>query len=167
MRSQPQDQGAPSEEPRWLTREEKQAWQALAGMMLKLPGVLDAQLQRESQLSMFEYFVLSALSAADERTMRMSELAAVANGSLSRLSNVVKRLEQRDCVRREPDPDDGRYTVAVLTDHGWSTLVAAAPGHVAAVRRFVFDDLTPEQMTVLREVSGRIVAKIDPDSRWP
>jgi DNA-binding MarR family transcriptional regulator len=158
---------APSGETRWLTEEEQRTWQALAGMVLKLPSVLDSQLQGESNLSMFEYFVLSALSTAEGRTLRMSDLAAIVNGSLSRLSNVVKRLEQRGCIRREPDPDNGRYTVAVLTDSGWSILVAAAPGHVTAVRRFVFEDLTREEMAVLRDVSRRIVDRIDPASRWP
>lgn len=167
VRKRPQDNQSPPGEPQWLTEEEKRTWQALAGMMLKLPSVLDSQLQRESHLSMFEYFVLSALSTSRERTMRMSDLAAIVNGSLTRLSNVVKRLEQRGCIRREPDPDNGRYTIAVLTDQGWSTLVAAAPGHVAAVRRFVFSDLTQEQSALLGEVSRRIVDKIDPDSRWP
>ena len=124
-------------EPRWLSRDEQACWLSLSGLMLRLPSALEAQLQRDSGLSMFEYFVLSALSTSRERTMRMSDLAAIVNGSLTRLSNVVKRLEQRGCIRREPDPDNGRYTIAVLTDQGWSTLVAAAPGHVAAVRRVV------------------------------
>src|SRR5262249_46645979 len=88
-------------EPRWLTKNEQEAWAALAGMMTKLPAALDTQLQRDAKLTLFEYFVLSALSMAERRTLTMSQLAAIVNGSLSRLSNVIKQLERRGWVRRE------------------------------------------------------------------
>jgi DNA-binding MarR family transcriptional regulator len=51
----------------------------------------------------------------------------------SALSNVVKRFEQRGWVERSPDPDDGRYTIAALTDSGYDVVVAAAPMHVRSV----------------------------------
>ena len=87
------DQETP--EPRWLSDAEQAAWLSLSGLMLRLPGALEAQLQRDSGLTMFEYFVLSSLSMHPDRTQRMSDLAYFINGSLSRLSNVVKRLEER------------------------------------------------------------------------
>src|SRR5438270_8598038 len=123
--------------PRWLSDDEQQAWIAVAHLIVQLPGALDAQLQRESGINLFEYMVLSRLSMAPDRTSRMSELAEESGGSLSRLSNVIKRLEQRGFVRREPDPGDGRDTNAILTQPGWGEAGAAAPGHVPAVRRRV------------------------------
>jgi DNA-binding MarR family transcriptional regulator len=151
-----------SDEPRWLTEEEQEAWKVVAAIFVLLPPALDAQLQHDADINLFEYFVLSSLSTADERTMRMSELAEIANGSLSRLSNAVKRLEQRGWVRREPDPADGRYTNAILTDAGWALVQAAAPGHVEAVRRFVVDPLTPGQLRSLRSIGERIVRRVSP-----
>ena len=109
--------------PRWLSDNEQQAWIAVAHLVLQLPGALDTQLQRDSGINLFEYLVLSRLSMAPERTLRMSELAELVGGSLSRLSNVVRRLEQRGFVRREPDPANRRYTNAILTEPGgrrWS-----------------------------------------------
>lgn len=150
------------EAARWLDPEEQQAWIALTGVLVKLPPALDAQLLRDSELSTFEYFVLSGLSHEPDRTLRMSELAVFTNGSLSRLSHVVKRLEARGWVRREPCPDNGRYVHAVLTDAGWEKLVQAAPGHVEAVRRLVFDGLSAEQVQQLREIGRAIQARIDP-----
>jgi len=147
-------------EPRWLTRQETDAWLGVATIALQLPGVLDAQLQRDAGIGFFEYSVLSWLSMAAERTIRMSELAELSRGSLSRLSNVVKRLEQRDFVRRLPDPTNGRYTNAVLTDAGWECVVRAAPGHVNAVRQFIFDPLSAEQVGALREIGGLIADRI-------
>ena len=143
-------------EPRWLSDDEQQAWIAVAYLVLQLPGALDTQLQRDAGVNLFEYLVLSRLSMAPERTLRMSELAELTGGSLSRLSNVIKRLEQRGFVRREPDPGNGRYTNAILSGPGWAKVVAAAPGHAAAVRHLVIDPLDPTQVAALGSIGERL-----------
>jgi DNA-binding MarR family transcriptional regulator len=150
-------------EPRWLTPDERDAWLSLAGMLMKLPAALDAQLQRDAGMNTFEYFVLTGLSQAPGHTLRMTELAGFAGGSLSRLSHVVKRLERRGWVRRELCPGDGRSTNAVLTGAGWDTVVATAPGHVETVRRLVVDALTTAQVRQLRDIGRRVLDRIDPD----
>lgn len=113
------------DEPRWLDDEEYQAWVAFSIALIRLPVALDAQLQRDAGLSRFEYETMAGLSMADERTMRLSELATIVEGSLPRLSQVVTRLEKHGWVRRDTDPTDGRYTVATLTDEGYDKVVAA------------------------------------------
>ncbi|WJK32834.1 MarR family transcriptional regulator [Solwaraspora sp. WMMA2065] len=153
----------PTEQPHWLDKEELETWFALVGVLARLPGALDRQLQRDAGISHFEYQVMAALSETPERTMRMSRLAMIADGSLSRLSQVVTRLEKRGWVCRTPDPTDGRYTLATLTDDGWDKLVATAPGHVAEVRRLVFDPMTKAQCRQLRDIGRRITTTIDPD----
>jgi DNA-binding MarR family transcriptional regulator len=157
----------PETEPRWLNRTEQAAWLSLAGMMIRLPGSLDAQLQRDSGLSLFEYFVISNLSMSPDRTSRMSELAYLVNGSQSRLSNVVKRLEERGLVRREPSPENGRHINAILTDKGYEAVRQAAPGHVAAVRHYIFDALEPGQAEQLHDIGDRIVERTDPPAIFP
>jgi DNA-binding MarR family transcriptional regulator len=152
---------APDPEPRWLGEDDRETWVAFARMLIWLPTALDNQLKRDSDLSHFEYGILAALSEAGEGTLRMSELAIYANGSLSGLSRAVTRLERRDWVTRTPDPADGRYTLAVLTDKGRAVLVEAAPGHVEAVNRLVFDPLTTAQARQLRTIAGRIQNAID------
>ena len=153
------------QEPRWLDTEERQAWLALASTLNRLPSALDAQLRRDAGISHFEYQVLAMLSQAPGRTLRMSVLAMQTEGSLPRLSQVVARLEQRGWVRRTPDPTNGRYTLAILTDEGWTKVAQAAPGHVEEVRRLVFDPLTKAQSRQLREIGRRITHAIDPDER--
>jgi len=148
---------------RWLEPEELAAWMTLAAMMFKLPGALDYQLQRDSGLTHFEYLVMAGLSESPDRSRRMSDLAGLANGSLSRLSHVVKRLEKRGFVVRRPDAEDGRITVAELTETGYEQVVAAAPGHVAAVREYVIDALSPEQLGQLKAIGDQIHRKVDPD----
>ncbi|WP_439662402.1 MarR family winged helix-turn-helix transcriptional regulator [Lentzea sp. HUAS TT2] len=146
----------------WLNAEEKDAWTGLVSMLLLLPGRLEAPLQQESGLSLFDYLVLSHVSEAPDRRIRMSELAHLANGSLSRLSNVVKRFEQRGWVVRSPDPEDGRYTVATLTDEGFEVVEAAAPTHLRAVREFVLDPLTAADRQALTRIAAKLSVTIPP-----
>ena len=146
---------------RWLDADEQRAWLKLAGVMLRLIPALDSQLQRDSDMTHFEYLCLAMLSETEERTLRMSELAARTSASLSRLSHVVKKLEARGWVERFPCPDSGRVTMARLTEPGWQALVAAAPGHVEAVRCLVFDGLTPAEVAGIERLAGHVVARID------
>jgi DNA-binding MarR family transcriptional regulator len=144
----------------WLSAEEQSRWRPFVGVLFRLPAALDQQLQRDAGITHFEYMVLSSLSEAPDRTLRMSDLAALARGSLSRLSHVVSRLEQRGWVRREPCPGDGRYINAVLTEEGWAKVATTAPGHVGAVRKHLVDVLSPEQLRELGEASERILKSL-------
>ena len=153
--------------PRWLTDDETRAWIALASTIVWLPTALDAQLQRDAGVSFVEYTVLSWLSMRPGRASRMSEIAALANVRLSHLSRIAARLEGRGWIRREPDPDDGRATLAILTDAGWDKVVATAPGHVAEVRRVVFDGLTPAQVDQLQQIGAHVVHAVQPDLCLP
>jgi DNA-binding MarR family transcriptional regulator len=146
---------------RWLTDAEVSSWLSLVRLTSWLPWSIDQQLRRDSNLGMVEYQVMARLSQSPARTLRMSSLADLANASLSRLSHLVKRLEERGLVRREPDPADGRFTLATLTDQGFRTLAEAAPGHVAHVRSLVIDVLSPEQLRRLGQAADRIVSHID------
>jgi DNA-binding MarR family transcriptional regulator len=161
MARSPRQAAVPAPAPKWLTPAQLKAWKALMLMLARLPTALEGQLQRDSQLSFIEYYVLAALSERPERTMRMSELAVLTNAELSRLSHLITRLQKRGYVRREPDPEDGRYTNAVLTDAGYDLVVAAAPGHVAAVRELVIDALDDTALAALHNSAERIIARID------
>jgi len=149
----------------WLDENERAAWLRLIAVVELLPGALDAQLRRDSGLTHFEYYVLAMLSEAPERTLRMTSLAQRTNATLPRLSHVVRRLEERELVERFPCPEDGRATNARLTEPGWETVVAAAPGHVTTVRRSVLDPLSHEQVGQLREIADALLTRLDPQGR--
>jgi DNA-binding MarR family transcriptional regulator len=138
---------------RWLTDKERATWLALVPVMLKLSPALDSQLQRDSALTHFDYQCMAMLSESDGRELRMSELAALVNSSLSRLSHVVKKLEIRGWVERRPCVDSRRVTMVHLTDPGMKVVEQAAPGHVETVRGLVFDGLSDEQVTALAEIA--------------
>ena len=152
-------------EPRWLSDDEREAWVRFAAVLELLPGVLDSQLDRDENLTHFEYFVLAMLSEAPDRTLRMTLLAAMTNATLPRLSRVVSRLEDQGFVARSPCAEDRRATNAALTPLGWSKVVAAAPGHVANVRQAVIDALTPEQIGQLGQISAQVLTRLDPEGR--
>ncbi|GAB2573368.1 MarR family transcriptional regulator [Streptomyces capparidis] len=155
----------PGAEPRWLTDEEQYVWRAYLSARALLEDHLDRQLQRDSAIPHLTYELLVNLSEAPGRSMRMTELAERTKITRSRLSHAVSRLEDAGWVRREDCPSDRRGQLAVLTDRGYAVLEKAAPGHVEAVRRAVFDRLTPEQVRQLGEISRAIADGLLPGDR--
>jgi DNA-binding MarR family transcriptional regulator len=154
-------------ETRWLDAEEQRTWAQLSAMILRLQPVLNAQLQREFGISHFEYLIMANLSEAPGSKLRMSLLATLCGSSLPRLSQAVGRLEKRGWITRHPDPEDSRYTLAVLSPAGLRRLQEAAPSHVDAVREFVFDRLTQAQTRQLGMICQRILDGLPPDDSWP
>lgn len=149
----------------WLDDDERRAWVRLVAVLELLPAALDAQLRRDAGLTHFDYFVLSRLSEAPERTLRMTALALSTNATLPRLSHVVRRHEERGLVERFPCPEDGRATNARLTADGVRAVEAAAPGHVDTVRELVVDALTSTQLEQLAAFADSLLLRLDPDGR--
>jgi DNA-binding MarR family transcriptional regulator len=148
---------------KWLTEDERTAWVQLSAVLELLPGALDCQLRRDADLTYFGYYVLAMLSEAPGRTLRMSALAAQTNATLSRLSHVISRLEDRGLVERFTCPEDGRATNVRLAAIGWTKVQESAPGHVATVREHVIDALTPEQVEQLAVITAALLTRLDPD----
>jgi DNA-binding MarR family transcriptional regulator len=144
------------DEPRWLDDDEQRTWRAFLAAIRLLTAELDRELQRDADMPHAYYEILVALSEAPDRTMRMNELADQSQSSRSRLSHAVSRLEEAGWVERRACPTDKRGSLAVLTDKGFAALEEAAPGHVEAVRRHLFDVLTPDQVRELGEISGAV-----------
>ncbi|PTR32377.1 DNA-binding MarR family transcriptional regulator [Rhodococcus sp. OK519] len=144
----------------WLSGPQQEAWRTLVSLVTRLPAALDTQLQRDSDLSHFEYFVLAVLSEAPDRRLRLSELACQANASLSRLSHVVTRLEKRGWARRETVTGT-RGAFAVLTDDGYDKVAEAAPGHVATVQSLVFEGLDERQVMQLSTLGKALLTQLD------
>ncbi|MFC8181096.1 MULTISPECIES: MarR family winged helix-turn-helix transcriptional regulator [Nocardiaceae] len=147
-------------EPRWLTDSQQEAWRSVVAIITRLPAALDTQLQRDSSLTHFDYFVLSVLSEDPNRRIQLRDLAKFANASLSRLSHVVTKLEKIGWVRRE-SIEGSRGSYAVLTDAGMDKVVESAPGHVATVQALLFEGLDDDQVAALGRLSATIVTQLD------
>jgi DNA-binding MarR family transcriptional regulator len=151
---------AEADEPRWLDDAEDRAWRGYMRMRTLLHAQIVRDLAREADLSGPDYDVLSNLSEAPGRRSRLGDLAARMAWSKSRLSHHITRMEQRGLVTREDCASDGRGAFVVLTDAGFRTIEAAAPGHVASVRRHFIDALTREQLEALAEISQTVVRRL-------
>ena len=141
---------------RWLTSEEQRAWRAYIAATHLLEDAIDRQLQQDAGMPHLYYSILSTLSEAPERRLRMTDLAERTKITRSRLTYAVTRLEKDGAVRREGCPSDRRGSIAVLTDAGTTLLERTAPGHVETVRTALFDRLTPEQVGQLEEICAGI-----------
>ncbi|MCC2309534.1 MarR family winged helix-turn-helix transcriptional regulator [Cellulomonas chengniuliangii] len=136
-------------EVRWLSAEQQAQWRAFRDGNALLNDALARQLDADSGLSLGEYEVLVRLSEAPGRTLRMSEIADGLAHSRSRLTHTIRRMEAAGLVERTACREDARGVNATMTEAGWERLVAAAPGHVRAVREHLVDVLTPGQLEAL------------------
>jgi DNA-binding MarR family transcriptional regulator len=150
----------------WLTECESRAWRAFVLATQLLMDQLDHELQEEVGIPHAYYAILEVLSEQPERALRMTEIADRLRFSKSRLTHAIGRLEERDWVQRAACPTDRRGAYAAMTEAGLQALSAAAPAHVAGVRRHVFDRLTPEQVEQLRAIGEAIAAPLVADQAW-
>ena len=140
--------------PDRLTADENDAWSQVLALVEYLPGMIEQQLKRDSDLGRFEYGVLLRLSHAEEHSIAMLELSAAAFGSLSRLSHAVTRLEQRGYVTRQRS---GAKRHVILTSEGRQAVRAAAPGHVAEIRARVLDHVPKDRIRDLADLLRPVV----------
>ncbi|MFG3297326.1 MarR family winged helix-turn-helix transcriptional regulator [Micromonospora chersina] len=146
--------------PPWLDAREARAWRGYRRMRRLLDLELARDLMQDAGLSEPDYDVLSDLSETPDQRLRLSELADRMLWSRSRLSHHLARMQQRGLVTREEHPSDGRGSIVVLTPAGRAAIEAAAPGHVAAVRRHLIDLLTPEEIDALGALTQRVVDRL-------
>ncbi|MFH8365901.1 MarR family winged helix-turn-helix transcriptional regulator [Streptomyces sp. NPDC018031] len=149
---------------RWLNDREQRAWRGYRRMHLLLDARIAQDLAADSGLSDADYDVLTRLSEEDGNRIRVTDLAARMLWSQSRLSHHLARMRQRGLVTREGDAADGRVAMIALTDEGRRVIEAAAPDHVASVRRHLFDALSPEQVDALAAIADAVVGRLR-DSR--
>lgn len=152
---------------RWLSAPEQLAWRRLAAVLLTLPASMDAQLQREAGLTLFDYLVLSTLSEEPGQVLRMGVIASRTSSSLSRLSHVVSKLQAKGWLSRNPLPSNRRVTMVTLTDSGLTKVTDTAPAHVEHVHQIVFDVLHNDQVDQLSRIGAALLTTLDPDYQIP
>jgi len=148
-------------ETRWLNDEEARAWRQFIVMTSRLRRSLGAELQRDTGLSDGDYEVLVVLSEAEDGRLRPSEIGSAIQWEKSRLSHHLRRMEQRNLVRRMPCKTDNRGALIAMTAAGRRALEQAAPKHVDHVRRVFLDALTPEQVVALGEIAESVLAQLE------
>ncbi len=141
---------------RWLDADQQESWRAFAVGVTLLLDRLDADLQREFDLSLTEYEILVRLSERPERSLRMAQLADALAHSRSRVTHTVSRMQNAGLVVRSQSPEDGRGIMCTLTDRGYDLLVEAAHVHVTGVREYLVDLASREDFAALGRVMNAV-----------
>ena len=142
----------------WLTAQEEHLWRGWLKLNAELASTLQRELQEDAGLSMPDYEVLVHLTDNPEGRLRVTELAGLLQWERSRVSHHVKRMEHRGLVERAECSEDGRGAFVVITPLGRAAIEEAAPGHVTAVRRLMFDVLSEEEKAALAAVIDKLLA---------
>ena len=145
----------------WLTPEEQRAWRAYLQVGTMLAARLNRQLQADCGLSLPEYEVLVRLTEAPDGRLRQFQLGLALDWEQSRLSHLLTRMSRRGFVVRQDCVADRRGAEVVLTAAGRAAIESAAPGHVAAVRRLVFDRMDSEQAAAFGQAFEAILAGLE------
>jgi DNA-binding MarR family transcriptional regulator len=144
----------------WLNEQEQRMWREFQRMARNLDRALERDLMDHAGLSSADFSILVPLSEAPDHQLRARELVRILDWARDRLSHQIRRMEQRGLLIRGNCPTDARGTVIGLTEHGWTTLQQAAPGHVQAVRAHFFDVLTGADVAALDDLCRRVNKRI-------
>ncbi len=146
---------------RWLDAEEQHLWRGWLKVHAQLNAVLQRDMQEDAGLSSPDFEVLVHLTDTPIGRVRVTDLASELLWERSRVSHHVTRMERRGLVRRVECAEDGRGAWVEITAEGRTAIEKAAPAHVEAVRRLVFDALSAEEVDTLTTLVGRIQARLD------
>lgn len=146
---------------RWLSKEQQTHWRSWLTATTVLREQLSRELQDSHGLTITDYEIMVRLSEAENRSIRMSDLATLTLLSRSRLSHQIDRMETAGLVLREVCPDDRRGQLAVLTNSGMKALISAAPDHVEGVRKHFVDLLTDAEYKALGNAAKKIADHLD------
>jgi DNA-binding MarR family transcriptional regulator len=145
----------------WLDDGEQRAWRGFLRMHARVTSRLRRQMHRDTGLSYADYEVLVHLSEAPDGRLRAFQLGDVLQWEKSRVSHQLSRMAARGLVVREGCPTDRRGAFIVITAIGRKAIEAAAPLHVAEVRRAFLDALAPDQLDALADIADAVVGRLD------
>jgi DNA-binding MarR family transcriptional regulator len=145
----------------WLSDQEQHVWRGWLRLNAELSAVLQRELQDDAGLSMSDFDVLVHLTDDPHGRVRVTDLARLLLWERSRVSHHVTRMERRGLVERAECAEDGRGAFVAVTPAGRAAIEQAAPGHVRAVRRLVFDALSSEEVVRLGSVVDKVLARLD------
>ena len=144
----------------WLSAQEEQLWRAWTQLNAELSATLQREMQNDAKLSLSDYEVLVHLTDSPEGRVRVSDLARLLQWERSRVSHHLTRMERRGLVERRECAEDGRGAFIAVTKAGRTANEQAAPGHVAAVRRLVFDALDEDDVSCLSQVIDKMLSRL-------
>ena len=146
-----------SPETQWLSHKQEQVWRGWLRLNAELSAALQRELQDDAGLSMPDFEVLVHLTDSPQGRVRITDLAGLLHWERSRVSHHVKRMEGRGLVQRTECLEDGRGAFVAITPPGRAAIEQAAPGHVSAVRRLMFDALSDDEVDCLTHTIDKLL----------
>jgi DNA-binding MarR family transcriptional regulator len=137
------------------SRIHQEAWVGLLETHKRLTRALEAELESRHGLGLSALEMMGRLAAAEDRILRLTDVAELTGLSLSRVSRITDSLEARGLVERRQCPVDARARNAWLTDAGLDLLRAAQASHFASVQARFFDRMEPGEVAILADLFGR------------
>ena len=134
------------------------AWRAVLLAQSRAVRAIERELAAAGQISLMWYDVLLELNAANDRSLRMQELALKAVLSRTRISRVVSELQDAGLVERVADSADGRATLARITNKGRHALKRAAPVYLEGIERHFTRHLTPREQQAIISGLQRVIS---------
>lgn len=144
-----------------LTERQATAWASYQRMRTQLSGKLGRELQRETGLSEADYEVLSAIIESPEGSVRSLALRCGLDWEKSRLSHQLRRMTERGLVVRDECLEDNRGFIVRASDKGLAAAASARRHHEDAVRHYVADALSAEQLDLLGSIADAVLKKIE------
>ncbi|KLO27668.1 hypothetical protein ABW16_15575 [Mycolicibacter heraklionensis] len=135
---------------------EQRCWQAFLESSTLLLGMVNRQLLARHSLSLYDFLVLDALARSADGSLRMGDLAHMMVLSPSRLTELMRRLESQDLVRRSRSRTDGRGVIASITREGRARVRPASRTYAGSVRAFYLAHISRPQMIALGDSCRRI-----------
>jgi DNA-binding MarR family transcriptional regulator len=132
------------------------AWRWLLLAHAAALHAIDAELSQSGHVPLAWYDVLLELNAAPGRRLRMSELGERVVLSRSRVSRIVDDMVAAGLVERVANPEDGRSSLAQLTDPGRAELRRAAPAYRSGIERHFLSLLTSSEQRVIAAALQRV-----------
>jgi DNA-binding MarR family transcriptional regulator len=136
-----------------------QTWRSFLVAHAQIRRMLERELQAEQSLGLGEYEVLLMLARAENRQLRMNELADRLVLSRSGVTRLVDRLEADALVERASCATDRRGSWATLTDAGHARLRRAAPTHLRGVGEHFLDRIPQTELEALQRTLDRVLTE--------
>ncbi len=132
---------------------------AVYGLTRKLDQWYSRQLSN-LDVSPGEWNVVTQLAKAGDSPVTPSQLADATNVAASSMTHRLDRMEERDLIRREPDPDNRTRVLVSLTQAGWD-LFTAAVREANVVESDTLAGLSAARRTELADLLEEIIATLD------
>ncbi len=149
----------------WLDKREARTWRALQFMHLRLSAQLARDLAEHTSLSYQDYVTLVALTDQPDGRLRLFELARAIGWEKSRLSHHVSRMGERGLIAKEKCDQDRRGAFVVVTEAGREAIKAAAPSHVAAVRRLFLAEVPYDELDNLADIFEAVLNRVEAEEK--